>query len=151
MNTEQKTIPPEAHMEAALSHRWGRLLVLFAGTQMTISSVLLLTAATARWAQPPRWAQLLDVGLAVSVVVTGMIIDRAGRPHISPRVWRQSYYIATYLPVSIFLALWLGQQAFDFNFLTGVAWRCWVVLYVLPAAVALWGGSHGDTRREQQA
>ena len=118
--------------------RWGRVVVLLAIAQMAVSTLLLLAAATSRWDQPPRWGQLLDVGLAFSVVVTGIAIDRAGRNSVSSHLWRQSYHVATYLPVLVLLALWIGQHAFDFNFLTGVAWRVWLILYVLPTALALW-------------
>lgn len=118
--------------------RWGRVLILLGVGQMIGSTLLLLIAATAVWERPPRWGQILDVGLAFSVVVTGIAIDRAAKKPISSNVWRQSYLIATYLPITVMLGLWLGHRSFDFNFLTGVAWRLWLIVHVLPASIALW-------------
>ncbi len=133
LHSPTSDIPPVSNQR-----RRGRVLVLLGVGQMVISTLLLLTAATSVWEQPPRWGQILDVFLAFSVVLTGIAIDRAGRTRMSPQLWQQSYSLATYLPSIVFLALWLGHHAFDFNFLTGVAWRVWLILYVLPAGLALW-------------
>lgn len=122
----------------AFSRQQSRAVVLLGAGQLLISTTLLLLAATRYWEQPPRWGQFLDVVLAFTVVLTGIWIDRLTGSTIPPQSWRRSYRIATYIPVLVLIGLWLAHRQFDFNFLTGVAWRTWLLMYVLPAALALW-------------
>ena len=127
--------------------RWGRVVILLGIAQFGVSTALLLIAATSYWNQPPQWEQTLDVFLAFSIVITAGCIYHAAGTITDHHIWYQSYRIANYLPVIVLLLLWLGQHRFEFNFLTGLAWRLWLVLFILPSSIRLWQVSDTKANR----
>lgn len=126
--------------------RWGRRLIVLGIAQFAVSTALLLLAATSYWSEPPRWGQVLDVLLAFSLVITAGGVAHAAREVYEASVWRQSYRIATYIPTVVLILLWLFRHTFDFNFLTGVAWRVWLAISILPSMIALWRAADPKTR-----
>jgi hypothetical protein len=131
-------MPPRTLLHLLDRHRsWWPVLAGLWLLQLCASSALLLAASTSYWAQPPVWAQALDVLLAFASVITGVLIVMAMRD-VSAGVYRLSYAIGLYVVVGLLLALWIFRSSFDFNFLPGVAWRTWLFLHVLPAMLSLW-------------
>jgi hypothetical protein len=120
------------------SQTTGERAVLVIGTiGFAVSSGLLLWAATHR-ERAALWIGIIDVALAFGLVILAAWVDRRAAGRITARTLAYSHRIAAHLPPLVLLALWMGRHQFDFNFLTGVAWRLWLLLYVLPAALAIW-------------
>jgi hypothetical protein len=81
---------------------------------------------------PSRW---LLAGIAVTVKAVVLVDDEARR---------MSYGIATVLPALLLAGMWLYQDHLRWNvLLPGLAWRSYVVLFSLPAALALWRKGRG--------
>lgn len=114
----------------------GRLVILIGIVEFAVSVTLLVIASVSR-DRLPLWVGVIDVILALTLVVTIAVI-RGKAVSIAPRTMIISYQVATSLPVVLFLALWMFRAQFDFNYLTGVAWRTWLLLYGLPASLTVW-------------
>jgi len=105
-------------------------IVLFA-----VSTTILLIASTAK-SPIPAWGGYLDVGIVVLIAFTGFVIYQQNK--IAPR-YDISHQVAIYLFPLILVGMWLYQASLDFNILlTGVAWRVYLFLSVLPHAINLW-------------
>lgn len=121
-----------------VQHR-GRVATLLWMVQFALSVTLLVIASVTHW--HPLWAGIIDVALVFTLVITAAIISREAEGKIAPKTWSVSYRFATYLPVALLLVLWIFQTKFDFNYLTGVAWRTWLLLNTYPAIITVWNKS----------
>ena len=120
--------------------RHGRLLAALGAAQFAASVVLLLAAsASAHGVEDlPRWGGPLDVVLAFSLVVTLALVDAAARGRVGARALAVGRYAAALVVPLALVAMWLFRERLDFNvLLPGLAWRSYVLLYGLPAAVAV--------------
>jgi hypothetical protein len=106
-------------------------------------SILLLIVATIRWRSDVGQVPLLnvvDMATAFAVCILGIVIYRKGFKIVKLRDWQNSYIIATFLPVLALVAIWLSlSRVTQLDvLLPGLAWRLFVLLQTLPAAMAIW-------------
>jgi hypothetical protein len=117
----------------------GRRLPVVAGVLETIVSVaLLLIASTAR-SNLPEWGGAVDVAIALALVATAAWIWT-----LAPRkrdAWALSvgHTAAATVPALVIAAVWFFRSELDLNvLLPGLAWRTFIVLYSIPAALSVW-------------
>ena len=114
-----------------------RLLLIAWIAQFIASFMLLWLAATRDYRTFPVWVGWLDVGLSLTLLITGVIIKERVKEHIQEHDISISYQIMQTLLVLLLLVLWWFREHIDFNYLTGVAWRFWLLMYCLPSLVRL--------------
>ena len=93
-----------------------------------------------RWVQVP--ALRGGVALAVVVIIAGVLLDAVTRGkiddhaiHVSYRMYR----IAAALPLALLVVFFAAGEQIRWNvLLPGLAWRAWLLLYLLPAGIAAW-------------
>ncbi len=111
------------------------------GALYALSLTLLLIAATAATEIAGGTVTplgLLDVGAAFAVVVVGWAITARAAPLVGPFARRWSYGVAGLLPTALLLGMWLAQDHLRWNvLLPGLAWRVYILLACLPAALAV--------------
>jgi hypothetical protein len=128
-------------MNAAQVRRWRMVALLEAGL-LVVSMALLLSASTA--AVPLEqgqlsWQGVLDVAIAFALVLAGIAVTVKAAVLVDDEARRLSYGVATVLPALLLVGMWLYQDHLRWNvLLPGLAWRTYVVLFSLPAALALW-------------
>jgi hypothetical protein len=127
--------------------KW-RLAILVAVVLYCLSTSLLLIASTA----PQRIEAgqvtplgIVDVVTAFVVVIFGMVIYGKGMKLVTLPTWQTSYLVATVLPALILVGIWLflGKIYWLDVLLPGLAWRVYILLQTLPAAVAIWNQQEG--------
>jgi amino acid transporter len=80
----------------------------------------------------------VDVVIAFSLIATSFLIWRRAAGREGLRALRMAHGIAAIVPALVLVALWLYRDSLDFNvLLPGLAWRTWIVLYTLPAAITV--------------
>ena len=115
--------------------------IVFAGL-FGASLGLLLWASTRPAAIVPgslTWEGVTDVLLAV--VLAGLSVVLAARANrlVGRGALRAAFGAATWLLPLMLVGMWLAQGRLLWNvLLVGLAWRLWVALYALPAAIAVW-------------
>jgi hypothetical protein len=126
------------------------MLVAAGAVQLAVSVTLLLVASTAP-ARLPKWGGPFDVGVAFSLVVTLALLERATASRVGLPVLRAGHRVVSTLPALVFLALWMFSDRLIWNtLLPGLAWRSFVVLTAIPAAVAAWT-TRSDSARSSSA
>jgi hypothetical protein len=118
------------------------LLVVTGLTLFCVSTLFPILASLASGESLPAWIGWLDVALAVAVIGLGMAIDAAARGKIDGTVRQDAYRLYRLLlnvPI-ILLALFFvwGDHIRWEILLPGLAWRAWLLGYVLPAGIAGW-------------
>jgi len=116
--------------------------VLLEAGLLVISVTLLLIASTTPVPFKPgqlTWQGVVDVATAFAVVITGIGVTLKAGALVDHEARRLSYGIATVPPALLLLGMWLFQDRLRWNvLLPGLAWRSYVLLFSLPAALALW-------------
>jgi len=101
----------------------------------SISTVLVLIASTGK-TPLPVWGGYLDVGIAVLIAFTGIMIHQRNKR--APR-YDISHQIAIYLFPVVLVGMWVFRNSIDFNILLpGLAWRTYFFLSILPRGINLW-------------
>jgi hypothetical protein len=122
--------------------KW-QLIILLALGLFCLSTSLLLIASTA----PQRIEAgqvtplgIVDVVLAFVVVILGIVIYGKGIKLVTLPTWQTSYLVATVLPALVLVGIWLflGKITWIDVLLRGLAWRVYILLQTLPAAIAIW-------------
>jgi hypothetical protein len=117
-------------------------MVVVSSLLWIISFTLLILASTSpeRFAEGKlTWEGAVDVGAALALVILSFLIYRDGAKRIDLKTLTVSYAIASLLPALIFLLMWMFRVKLVWNtLLPGLAWRSWLLLYTLPAAIAVW-------------
>lgn len=114
--------------------RGRRVLVGVFVVELIASFALLLTASTR--SELPAWGGAVDVVIAFAVVATAAAIWI-----LAPKVRDASslavgHAAAATLPALEIAAVWWFRDALDLNILLpGLAWRTFIALYTLPAAL----------------
>ena len=115
--------------------------MVIAAAQLTVSFALVFWASLSR-GQLPLWPRLLDIALAFSVVITaGLLHARAGRVPAAQRLpkLRIALLVDSTVPSGLTLGVWLLRERLDWNILLpGLAWRLFILLYGISAALTLW-------------
>jgi hypothetical protein len=122
--------------------RWRRIIILEV-ILFCQSVTLLLIASTA----PQRIEAgqvtplgVVDVILAFVVVILGMVIYGKGMKLVTLPIWQSSYLVSTVFPTLVLVGIWLFLAKITWIdvLLPGVAWRVYILLQTLPAAMAIW-------------
>jgi len=134
--------------------RW-RLVVLFGLGLFCMSVALLLVASTSPGrieAWQLTWLGGLDVLTAFAVAIIGILIYAKAWNRVGNSERQISYRLATALPVTMLLAMWVFANRIMWwdVLLPGLAWRTYVVLQTLPAAIAVWKPQDSDAKNERQ-
>ena len=96
------------------------------------------TLAVPMQAGQVTWQGIVDVGTAFAVVILAMILYTRARPLANEPAVSLSYAIATGVVVTALVLMWLFRERLDFNvLLPGLAWRMFVLMQTLPAALAV--------------
>jgi len=116
--------------------RKNSVIALAGATVLFIASVsLLLYPSTHR--DPPRWGGPVDVAVAFAVVGVSMWIYLKAGGNVAGKPVEISYTIATVLPTVVILAMWIFADRLIWNvLLPGVAWRMWLLLYMVPRTLS---------------
>jgi hypothetical protein len=105
--------------------------------EVVVSCALLLIAAT-RSALPP-WGGPLDGVLAFIVVGTAIWIWTLAPKGRDPWALSAGHAAAAFVPAFVLAAVWFFRDQLDLNvLLPGLAWRTFIVLYSVPAALGAW-------------
>jgi hypothetical protein len=128
-------------MDVVQIRRW-RVVVLVEAGLLVVSMTLLLSASTAAVPLEPgqlRWQGVIDVATAFAVAVAAIVVTVKAAALVDDEARRLSYGIATVLPALLLVSMWLFQDRLRWNvLLPGLAWRTYVLLFSLPAALAVW-------------
>jgi hypothetical protein len=122
--------------------RWGRPLAFATAAVFLLSLGFPAVAAFVRDTESwPKWWGVLDVGLAFLLAALAIAIMALAGGRLDGQVEIASYRAYRVLIHGIFamlVAFWLcGDRIVWGNCLTGFAWRFWLLLYALPAWIAV--------------
>ncbi|HUR29109.1 MAG TPA: hypothetical protein VM509_13050 [Planctomycetota bacterium] len=102
-----------------------------------MSCTLLLVASTR--SALPIWGGLLDGVLAFAVVGTAAWIWAIAPKTRDPWALSVGHAAAAFIPALVLAAVWYFRESLDLNvLLPGLAWRTFIVLYSVPAALGAW-------------
>lgn len=122
-----------------------RPLVLFTTGLFAVSTLFPIVAAIAQPDPTPLWAGAADVALAFVASVCAFIVAQRAGERFDEGVVRTAFRIyrggATVLLALISIFLVVGDRIGWHILLPGLAWRAWLMAWVLPAALSLWEGS----------
>jgi len=142
----QPDTPTTGSEASAVSGRWRprslRWLVVLGAALWIVSLAFPVVASLVETADLPRWVGVLDVALAGAVMLVMGVLTLCSQGRIDARAQQRSYRVyrgALHLPLLLLLIFFLVGERIKWNILLiGLAWRTWVLLTVLPAALALW-------------
>lgn len=117
--------------------------MVIAGTVLLgISTALPVIASITPEDQLPQWVGYFDVVLALVFVIVAVLVDTVARGKLDDHVIKLSYRIyrvAASLPLVFLVVFFVFSEGIRWNvLLPGLAWRAWLFLYVVPAALAAW-------------
>ena len=117
--------------------RWGRPFAVAAAIVFLISSVFPVAAGLSKnTASFPAWWGTLDVGIAFILAIMAFVILVLARGRVTKPVEDATYRAYRVLIHGIFalfvVFLLFGEQIRWSNGLPGIAWRAWLLLYLLP-------------------
>jgi hypothetical protein len=119
----------------------GRRLLITVGVAEVIVSVALLLIASTR-SELPAWGGPVDGVLAFAVVATAASIWWVAPKIRSASSLSIGHAAAATIPALEIAAVWWLRDQLDLNILLpGLAWRTFIVLYTLPAAIDAWRSS----------
>jgi hypothetical protein len=114
---------------------------MLVGIGLCGGSTALLAVASVCRCSPPRWVGVVDVAAAFALTATAGIVWTEGHRAVDVAARRVAHDITTTAVPAACLVLWVLRASVDWNtVLPGLAWRSFLVLHSLPAAVALWRG-----------
>ena len=119
----------------------GRRLLVVVGVLEAIASVaLLLVASTAR-SRLPEWGGPIDVAIAFALVATAAWIWMLAPKARDAWALSVGHAAAATVPALLIAAVWYFRDELDLGvLLPGLAWRTFIVLYSIPAALGVWRG-----------
>jgi hypothetical protein len=122
--------------------KW-RLVILVELGLFCLSVSLLLWAGTAPARIPAgqvTWPGMVDVLSAFAVILIGILIYSKGHKLVDGPVWNTYFVLATLLPTVTFALLFVFVDRIRWwdVLLPGLAWRMYILLQTLPAAIATW-------------
>jgi hypothetical protein len=116
-----------------------------------VSVTLLMWASTLTLEIEPgtlTWQGIVDVGSAFFLVLLGAVLTVRANQLVGQTAIRVAYGTATLLVPLMLVVMWLYAGSLLWNvLLVGLAWRSWLVLYTLPAAIAVWRPRRHRARR----
>ena len=124
--------------------RWDRPLAIAAAVVFFISSAFPVIGCFVKDKEAwPKWFGVLDVSIASVLAILAIAILALGSGKVDKQAEEASYRAYRTLIHGIFamMVVWvlLGDRIVWSNCLTGFVWRYWLLLYGLPAWLALFG------------
>jgi hypothetical protein len=117
-----------------------RSLLVLGGALFFISTLFPILASLPSAGAPPAWAGWLDVVLAV--VGIGLVVDGASQGKIGEDARQDAYRgyrVLLNLPILLLVVFFVWGNRLKWEvLLPGLAWRTWLLGYVLPARIARW-------------
>ena len=122
--------------------RWGRPFAIATAIVFLISLVFPVAAGLSKnTASFPPWWGALDVSLAFVLAIMALVILALAQGRVTKQIEDATYRAYRILIHGIFALLVVfflaGDQIVWINGLTGIAWRAWLLLYCLPAWLAV--------------
>ena len=120
---------------------WGHAFARLTATVFFLSLAFPLAALfirdTTAW---PQWWGILDVTLAFLLVMMAFVVYGLARNNVSADIQETTYRSYRILVHGIFVLILLffiaGDRITWLNGLPGIAWRAWLLLYILPEWLA---------------
>ncbi len=123
--------------------RWGRALIVVGLVLFSVSLAFPVFASLTTTESFPLWVGLLDGGLAIGLAILMIVITTITRGQMSSQAALASFRIyrilAHLLLVLLILFFLFGDRIKWAILLPGLAWRVWLLVYVLPAGLTAWG------------
>ncbi len=121
--------------------QWVRPLCIAAAIVFLISAVFPIGAGLSRNTESfPHWWGALDVDTAFFLAVLALAVLAIGQSRITKQVEQETYRAYRILIHGIFALMvvfvFFGGRIVWSQCLSGIAWRSWLLLYVLPAWIA---------------
>jgi hypothetical protein len=117
--------------------------LVLVGLLMLLVSTSLLLYASVHPGALPRWGGVVDVAVAFLLVGWLAALHVKYGHAISRTGLVQSSQVIAFLFPLVFVGLWLAADRLTWNILLpGLAWRSFVVVQSLPAAIAAWRGGN---------
>jgi hypothetical protein len=137
-----KSTPGEPTILAENVRGPSRRFVLAGGVMFGVSTAFPIVAGVLREDQLASWLGPVDVVLAFATVCVGALIGTRARRAYDSSVLATSCGIyralANLLLVLLVLFFLAGDRIRWHVLLPGLAWRGWLLAFVLPAAIAAW-------------
>lgn len=128
-----------------MTQRSDRRLVLVTALLFAVSTMFPIVAAVVQPDPSPFLAGVVDVALAFLTGACGLTIATRAGERFDDRVVRSAFRMyrtgATALLVLICVYFVVGDRIGWHILLPGLAWRAWLLAWVLPAALSLWEGA----------
>lgn len=116
---------------------WARRLAIATAITLLISSIFPLVAGFANPATVPKWFGLADVVIAflfaALAITMSVLVGSNYRPEVETLAWRSYRVLIHGILVLLVVFLIAGHRVNWSVLLIGLAWRAWLLLYVLPA------------------
>ena len=143
MNSESNPAP-------ILYPGWARPFAIATGIVFLISLAFSVTASLFKDTSVfPKWWGVLDVGLAFVLAILAFVVYGLAHGKVSKQIEETTYRAYRMLIHGIFVLILifflLGDRITWINGLPGVAWRAWLLLYILPEWIALVGTNPRST------
>lgn len=125
------------------SRRLGGRPLVWSGMGVGGLSVMFpLVAGWTKTGDLPAWVGVLDVVVAFVWIVVMMAIEVLAQGRIEVEIKTLSYriyrWLAHLLLVLLVMFFLMGDQINWGVLLPGLGWRLWLLVYTLPAALAVW-------------
>jgi hypothetical protein len=149
MATEQARQRADPHPTPRTTERrpfWGRPLAVATAVVFLISTAFPVVAGLSKDTEFfPAWWGTLDVGIAFVLAILALAIHTLVGGKVNKQTEDASYRAYRILTHGILVMLVVfflfGDRIVWANCLTGLAWRAWLLLYSLPAWLALFGAT----------
>ena len=120
----------------------GRRLLVVIGAVEVIASVALLLIASVSRSSLPDWGGPVDVAIAFALVGTAAWIWTLAPKTRDSWALSVGHAAGATIPALETAAVWYFRNDVDLNVpLPGLAWRTFIVLYSMPAALGVWRGA----------
>ena len=114
-----------------------RCLALFA-----FSTLFPIVAGLWNVTPPPRWLGAADVVVAVLLLASAFTVSSRAKVAVTDvhrvAALRFSQFVLGVIPLLLALFFLLGDRIGWTVLVIGLAWRAWLLLYVLPSLIAAW-------------
>jgi hypothetical protein len=140
----QSNLRAEASSPAVIP-AWDRPFAIAAAVAYFISLIFPVVAGLLKNTGAfPKWWGTLDVGLAFFLAILAFVIYGLGHGKVNKQIEETTYRAYRKLIHVIFVLILIffiaGDNVIWINGLPGIAWRAWLLLYILPEwfAIMLW-------------
>ena len=122
-------------------------------TLFVVSTAFPVTATLMPATAVSRTMGLLDVGVALVLVATGVYVVSAKTPTTPENDWRAiaCYKVIGTVPLVLLMVFFIAGSRVRWEILLpGLAWRAWLLMYSLPAMLAMARLKPGPTANSKE-